>query len=116
MVFRGRYILEENMKETMPASFDELIQSHPLPVLVDFWAPWCGPCKMVAPVLKELSADWKGKVTIIKVNTDEKPDIASRFQISGIPTLILFKNGQPVHRVSGALSLQQMKQQFQNYL
>ncbi|MCB1169443.1 MAG: thioredoxin [Leptospiraceae bacterium] len=104
------------MSQTMPASFDELIQKHELPVLVDFWAPWCGPCKMVAPVLQELAGQWKGRITIIKINTDEKPDIAARFQITGIPTLILFKNGQPVHRISGALSLEQMKQQFQTFL
>ncbi|MCB1137217.1 MAG: thioredoxin [Leptospiraceae bacterium] len=104
------------MNETMPASFDELIQKHNLPVLVDFWAPWCGPCKMVAPVLQELAGQWKGRITIIKINTDEKPDIAARFHITGIPTLILFKNGQPVHRISGALSLEQMKQQFQTFL
>ena len=104
------------MNETMPASFDELIQKHNLPVLVDFWAPWCGPCKMVAPVLQELAGQWKGRITIIKINTDEKPDLAARFHITGIPTLILFKNGQPVHRISGALSLEQMKQQFQTFL
>ncbi|MCA9003610.1 MAG: thioredoxin [Planctomycetes bacterium] len=104
------------MSQTMPASFDELIQKHELPVLVDFWAPWCGPCKMVAPVLQELAGQWKGRITIIKINTDEKPDIAARFQITGIPTLILFKNGQPVHRISGALSLEQMKQQVQTFL
>ena len=104
------------MNETMPASFDELIQKHNLPVLVDFWAPWCGPCKMVAPVLQELAGQWKGRITIIKINTDEKPDLAARFHITGIPTLILFKNGQPVHRISGAQSLEQMKQQFQTFL
>ncbi|MBU42179.1 MAG: thioredoxin [Spirochaetaceae bacterium] len=100
----------------MPKSFDDLLKSHDKPILVDFWAPWCGPCRIVAPVLEQLAQEWKGKVTIIKINTDEKPDIASRYQISGIPTLIMFKNGQPVHRISGALPLEQMKAQFQSFV
>lgn len=100
----------------MPASFQKLINEHEKPVLVDFWAPWCGPCRMVGPVLEQLSRDWKGKVTIVKVNTDEKPEIASLYQISGIPTLILFKNGQPVHRISGALPLEAMKSEFQRFI
>ena len=89
------------MSEVYPKSFETLLQTHDKPILVDFWAPWCGPCKMVAPELEKLAKDWKGKVSIIKVNTDEKQEIAGKYGISGIPTFILFKNGKEVHRISG---------------
>ena len=101
---------------TMPASFDDLIRSHPQPILVDFWADWCQPCHMLAPVLKQLASEWKCRLTIIKINTEEKPQIAQRFGITGIPTLILFKNGQEVHRTSGALPLPALKQNFERFL
>ena len=100
----------------LPASFDELIQKHDKPVLVDFWAEWCGPCKMVSPVLQKLASEWKGRVTIIKINTEEKPQIAGKFGINSIPTLILFKNGREVQRVSGALPLQDMKSAFERFI
>ncbi|MDD4028138.1 MAG: thioredoxin [Caldisericia bacterium] len=79
------------------------------PVLVDFWAPWCGPCRMVAPVLEELAKESDGKYTIAKVNTDEVPDIAMKYSIVSIPTLILFKNGAAVDKVIGALPKEQLK-------
>jgi thioredoxin 1 len=101
---------------TLPKSFFELIETHDKPILVDFWAEWCGPCRMVGPVLKELSSEWKNRAVIIKINTDEKPDIAGKFGISSIPTLILFKNGKEVKRVSGALPLPQMRSAFESYL
>lgn len=100
----------------LPGSFDELISTHDKPIIVDFWAEWCGPCKMVSPVVEQLAKEWSGRVTVIKVNTDEKPDIAARYHISGIPTIVMIKKGEEIHRVTGAMPFPRMKQEFEPYL
>ena len=87
------HITTQNFKE-------EVLQSD-LPVLVDFWAPWCGPCRMLAPVLEELDGDLAGKVKVAKVNVDEEMELAAQFQVASIPTLILFQGGQAVRRTVG---------------
>ncbi|HEY9173079.1 MAG TPA: thioredoxin [Verrucomicrobiae bacterium] len=98
------------------ATFASLISLSALPVLVDFWAPWCGPCKMVAPELVKVAAAGAGRWLVAKVNTEELPDLAARFNIRGIPTLILFRGGVEVARQSGALPAAAILQFTEQYL
>ena len=83
-------------------TFDEVIGSASTPVLVDFWAEWCGPCKMVAPILEEIADEQGDAIKIAKLNVDDAPDIARRFEVMSIPTMILFKNGEEAKRIVGA--------------
>ena len=80
--------------ELTDATFDETVHKSDMPVLVDFWAPWCGPCKMIGPIVEEIAGEYEGKATICKLNTDDARDSAIEFGITAIPTLILFKDGQ----------------------
>jgi thioredoxin 2 len=84
--------------------FDELVRSSPAPVLVDFWAAWCGPCRMVGPELEKLAGERSGEVVVAKVDTDALPEVAGRFGIRSIPTMIVFRDGKESKRVSGAMS------------
>jgi thioredoxin 1 len=87
--------------EIKEAKFDETVIKSKMPVLVDFWAPWCGPCRMVAPVVEELSSEYDGKVSFVKLNVDDSPQVASQYGIMSIPTLILFKDGKPASTIVG---------------
>jgi thioredoxin 1 len=84
------------------ATFDETVAGADTPVLVDFWAEWCGPCKMIAPTLAEIAEENRGKLTVAKLNVDDNADIARRFEVMSIPTLLVFKDGEPAKRIVGA--------------
>jgi thioredoxin 1 len=92
------------------ASWDTQVMKSPDLVMVDFWAVWCGPCQMVAPILDELATEYTGKVRVMKLNTDENPEIAGRYQVMSIPTILFFKNGQPVEKLVGARPKRQFKE------
>ncbi|MFA5353332.1 MAG: thioredoxin [Thermodesulfovibrionales bacterium] len=101
--------MAEGVMEFTGANWDkDVLQSNGL-VMVDFWAVWCGPCRMVAPTVEELAKEYAGKVTIGKLNTDENPDVASKYKIMGIPTIMFFKNGEKVDQVVGAVPKPQLK-------
>ena len=98
------------------STFDEEIKGSDEPVLVDFWAEWCGPCKMIAPVLEEIADDSAGKLRVGKINVDENLELARRFEVMSIPTLILFKDGEPQHRIIGAKGKGQLLQELEAFL
>jgi len=94
--------MADNVTAVSDDTFDEQVGLSELPVLVDFWAEWCGPCKMVAPVLEEIADDKAGALRIVKLNVDDNPRTAQRYQVMSIPTLLLFKGGEPQSRIVGA--------------
>ena len=98
------------------ANFQTEVLESGLPVLVDFTAVWCGPCKMLDPIVKQLAQQWDGKVKVVKLDVDDSPELAMNYQVMGVPTLMLFKHGQPVERVSGYLPKDRLEKKFSPYL
>lgn len=101
--------MSENTTAATDSSFETDVLNSDSPVLVDFWAEWCGPCKMITPAIDEIAAEYKGKLKVVKVNIDENPQTPSNYAVRGIPTLILFKDGKPAATKVGAAPKSQLK-------
>ena len=106
----------EYLVEGTDFNFEEEVLKSEIPVLVDFWAPWCGPCKIIAPVVEELAGDMKGQVKVVKLNTDENYTTASKYGIMSIPTLGIFKNGKMLDAVIGAVPKEQLVNKLTPYI
>jgi thioredoxin len=92
------------------SSFEDLLQSSDVPVLVDFYATWCGPCQMMTPILEQVGASLRDRLQVVKIDTDKYPNLASKYQIEALPTLVLFKNGEPAEKIEGVHQAQQLIQ------
>jgi thioredoxin 1 len=108
--------MAEGILEVTTTTWDNEVLNASGLVMIDFWAVWCGPCRMIAPTVEELAKEYAGKVKVAKLNTDENPDIASRYKIMGIPTLMFFKDGQKVDQIVGAVPKPQLKSKLDSLL
>lgn len=108
--------MAEGVQNVTTGSWDSEVLTSSQLVMVDFWATWCAPCRMVAPTVEELAKEYEGKAKFVKVNTDENPDLASKYKIRGIPTLMFFKNGEMVEQVVGAVPKTHLKAKLDSLL
>ena len=108
--------MSENIIHVSDDSFEQEVLQSEKPVLIDYWAEWCGPCKMIAPILEEIASEQTGSLRVAKVNVDEAPDLARRFEVMSIPTLILFDGGLPAKRLVGAKGKPQLLEELAGYL
>ena len=108
--------MSEKIVTLTDATFDEHVKAADVPVLVDFWAEWCGPCKMISPVLEEIAEEQAGKIQIAKLNVDDSLDVSRRYDVMSIPTLILFKDGEPQVRLIGAKPKGALLEEISAYL
>lgn len=105
--------METKLNDT---NFKQEVLDSGIPVLVDFWAEWCAPCRMVAPVIEEITKEYEGKIKVCKINVDESPQIASEYDIMSIPTLVIFKNGEMADRIVGVTSKSNIESKIKSYI
>jgi len=108
--------MAEGIQEVTSSTWDSDVLKYQGLVMIDFWAAWCGPCRIVAPTVEELAKEYTGKIKVMKLNTDDNPDIASKYNIMGIPTLMFFKDGRKLDQTVGAVPKQQLKEKIESLL